>query len=1070
MNAKELWQQKLIMLLHDPPGKAFFLRSGAGGHKKVAAGLFQRITGTPLKFTNTEPDRAAAGADRPVLSPPSRTKGVQPISVDWVTHPVVTHPLAAGTGAPAHVDLAGVERPQRRDQIRTLAEELLERYPDPPDGDDAMDEDEEAKTLRAELATLPFWDDEEQLRNACLWLWRRWPDSPPDSLLRILWKHQPADSRVPDHSLWDHNRVTSALAFMRKRRTEGATMPWLLSFSIGPVQHFIRQSRTGTDLWTSSMLLSDLIWHAMEPVVERYGPEAIVYPDLRENPRADLWLIEQGKNVLESDEDPCSYAGIFPNTFVALVPRGGDGVLMRLEELAEEARTRVKKRWGVLAALAYGYWKDQARRRSIDFDAFRDLWDRQHEDVLFTIWSAVAWFPLEKVKDPKALAIRDALPAQSAAERLDPEDEQAVERWRARHGSWIEKESFARYEEARSVYANTNVNMHQTQRGFDYVLVHHALSTRHALRKQEASGALLLDEKGEKCTLCGDRQAIGLPRGAEHAVVDAQRQLVRELWAKLEPNSDGGSERLCAVCAMKRVLIRAGRTERGEKAGLTAAWAGPRSPMAEVLDDDGGLRVPFPSTATLAAQEYLCNVATNPAVSAEVEAVVRAAEEAGLPRTTFVRALRSLAETGLRRGSTGRKFLEYDAEMTVFPEAVASNLRQVVAKAERGWPRDNRGAPIDAAKLRSLFDAISRLRKAAAKAGVATPDTPIAVIAIDGDSIRKVLLGSTIGARWQDVVHPGALEAVKTNPVTRAAGWERLLDQKRLMGPSTHAFVNRVLASFANVIVPWVVEQEFPGRLVYAGGDDVLSLAPAGEALKIAARLAELYGAAWVIDTQPDEKPWSWRKRDAKVSSRAGSGRFVIMNSREATELPEGAELLPMMGAGQTLSAGIAVAHYKTPLGQLVQAARDELEEKAKKVHGKNAFALRRLARSGEKATLCMSFSDHRKVEETIAHFQSGKLSARLPYKLREVEQVVFAAWIQENAGKNAAKDMKVKALAHGLFVAEAGIEHPSAFAIWWAGLTAAWKEGTFTRAGSEQGLAVCRYLGALARGEGDDR
>src|SRR6185503_20531107 len=167
-------------------------------------------------------------------------------------------------------------------------------------------------------------------------------------------------------------------------------MPWLLAFSIGPVQRFIAQSRTGTDLWTSSMLLSDLIWHAMVPIVEKYGPEAIVYPDLRRNPRADLWLIEKEREkrwrVLDDDANPFSLSGIFPNTFIALVPQGGEGALTPLQDLAKAAQDNVKNRWGALAELARKYWLEQARKHHIDFRASDEVWERQHKDVLFTIW------------------------------------------------------------------------------------------------------------------------------------------------------------------------------------------------------------------------------------------------------------------------------------------------------------------------------------------------------------------------------------------------------------------------------------------------------------------------------------------------------------------------------------------------------------------------------------------------------------------------------------------------------------------------------------------------------------
>lgn len=776
MNQKQLWQQKLIMLIHDPPGKMIFLRTG--GHEGIAKGIFQRITGVALKYYNREPDRAQAGADRPIASPPTRTKDQSPIGVSWPHHPVVTHPLGASKlgNTNIHVDPAAL--PKSKEEARGLIEDLHEHYALADESEDS--EAEEGEREAASAAGHDLWENTDKLREVCLWLWRTRPELIPEAIPRAIWQHQPADTRVPNHSLWDHLRLTSSLAFIKKtpkKQLEGAQMPWLLAFSIGPVQHFIRQSRTGTDLWTSSMILSDLMWHAMSPFVEQYGPESIVYPDLCKNPRADVWLAQQDKkngwSVLRGeDNNPCSYAGIFPNTFVVLLPKGGEGeeALRPLHEMAKDAQARAEARWIELTEIAYRYWEKQARRRDVDFSAYREVWDRQIQNVFFKIWSASAWPMFEAVKDPDALAVQNSLPAQTPlARRPTAEDQKAVAEWRARHTPWIDEEAFARYAQARLVFAKTNMNMHQVQRGFDYALIHHALFTRHALRKEEASGAVLLNEVGEKCTLCGERQALGLAPRHDTSTVDVQRESVREVWAKLDPNSEGGAERLCAVCAVKRVLVRAGVDDQGKPVGLTDAWAGPDTPMSEVLDRDGELRVPFPSTATLAAQRFLCQVVKEPKLRGAIAEAVNQARRAGLPHTTFLRALPSLATCGAQ--GVAREFLEYDAESMVFPETLDTLARRA-GEGEEGKRK--------AKALNDLKRAIRDLHKAASAADISPPNDQIAVIAIDGDSIRKILLGTQIGATWRDVLHPKVVEAMAGNKTTMEAGWPDLLKQTRL--------------------------------------------------------------------------------------------------------------------------------------------------------------------------------------------------------------------------------------------------------------------------------------------------
>src|SRR5699024_1992664 len=55
----------------------------------------------------------------------------------------------------------------------------------------------------------------EERRRAALALWRFGPDLPAEidrAKLGELWRSLPADTRVPDHSIWDHLDLTAAFA------------------------------------------------------------------------------------------------------------------------------------------------------------------------------------------------------------------------------------------------------------------------------------------------------------------------------------------------------------------------------------------------------------------------------------------------------------------------------------------------------------------------------------------------------------------------------------------------------------------------------------------------------------------------------------------------------------------------------------------------------------------------------------------------------------------------------------------------------------------------------------------
>ena len=106
-------------------------------------------------------------------------------------------------------------------------------------------------------------------------LWRFLPDL--YSLGYIL----PADTRIPDHSIWDHLDVTSAIYTCLDE-------PYMLSVKIPAVQEFIANSRKLADLWASSHIYSTIIFEGIKVLVEELGPDVIIYPQLRGNPMLDL--------------------------------------------------------------------------------------------------------------------------------------------------------------------------------------------------------------------------------------------------------------------------------------------------------------------------------------------------------------------------------------------------------------------------------------------------------------------------------------------------------------------------------------------------------------------------------------------------------------------------------------------------------------------------------------------------------------------------------------------------------------------------------------------------------------
>lgn len=1019
---KELWLERIIQLLHDPLGKVKYLAR----HKRLSQELAETITG--LNWTEEEwkqalvnrPDAIMAGADRPCLTWATRQH------FNTVTRQRVTHPLS------------------RSDEVPPLL--LADSTAQPPVGKaSGVEEREQQREAARRLVTteLATGGDYE---GAFYRVWRRFRDElvalgskagelddEIEGVAReLFWSAIPADMRCPDASIWDHTRASAALSFMnvvtstKKKSTElrREREPWLVQVSLSGVQTFVNTARTTRDLWVGSFLFADLAFHAMLPFIEAYGPTAILYPDLRANPRMDAWLAgvdetedgwsrRQAWGALPENTEVTSFAALVPNSFVAVVPQGGADGMPELRELANRSRERVRRRWKRHSDDVERWFLGSVKPSD---NHWRAIWERQQTsgDLVYVRWTAVPW-----VHNPKmgSFVQSGALPLQDRAKlpSESTEDNQRREERMKRLGRWVPEEHWAHNERTRYAFGRVNANLLQMERGFDYAATNAQLRAVHQLRKQAASwSTLATGESGVKCSLCAQRSALTTNSG-KSTHIDSLTVQARAFWKakELDPEQQGG-ERLCAVCSTKRFLVTAGGAHRG----INSLWANDGDRLA--ITSEGEARVPFPSTTAIAAQGYVAALlrANDPDVRTALETVVRTHRALGWPRTQFPRCLRQLKELHdeIPSGDVRREFLMREPQELLFPEAMEARVCTLPARQQSHG--------------RAHVDAIRRLLSVSEdRLKLDEPSSRLAVIKVDGDSLGSLLTGTPgrLHARWRDVLHPEVVDKLSSGEGPEAAEWKSLLDSERLMGPSLHAFVTRALGEFSHRLAPWVVEQEFDGRLIYAGGDDLLALAPAHQALPIAARLQQLFSAAWVVDTEAERDAWAWRR--SEPANRRGRsearGRFVIPvaapgeplqlpatraerhagywtgHDFEPVDVPKRrGPVIPMLGRGQSLSAGIVYAHFKDRLGALVGDAQ-QLVDEAKRRPEKRAVALAWRSRGGEKLR-CMlpwdasttlgdqkqsrdgRYESVRAWSRLAEAFSNGTLSKDLPYRLRD--------------------------------------------------------------------------------------
>ena len=173
----------------------------------------------------------------------------------------------------------------------------------------------------------------------------------------------------------------------------------------------------------------------------------------------------------------------------------------------------------------------------------------------------------------------------------------------------------------------------------------------------------------------------------------------------------------------------------------------------------------------------------------------------------------------------------------------------------------------------------------------------------------------------------------------------------RLVSPAYHLQFSEALSNFALRCARPIVES-FKGRLIYAGGDDVLAMLPADQALDCAEALRVAFrGDPSPLHIRPEGQRDAFQQAEipASISLANPAGPECpgfMVEDRRCDQL--GTPIPFIVHGPQTdVSVGIAIAHFKQPLQQVVREAQ-AAEKRAKKEHGRSAVAFTLIKRSGE--------------------------------------------------------------------------------------------------------------------------
>ncbi len=535
------WNEKFAAWWHDPIDKALAIP----GHETRAADYlqifgFEKPNETFWKLA----DGIAAGFERgqvPTYHQDERENG----AIDYVTHPLMTHPTSGGEGVLAispPLPTIDVVFPAVQEFLRmTIGTKASHGdYAGQFRGEEAESRFALARFLYTHFV-LRFALAEANVGG-----------------LGALWHRLPADTRFPDHSIWQHNALCSAL-YSCMGPSEKTDDVGLLVFSLTPVQGFISRARKLRDFWTGSVLLSWLAFSGLKWIMENLGADHVLYPSLVDQPLVNAWLEREwyiaGKFQPRIWSDQPRDIASLPNKGLILVP------LSKATDIATELESAVQDAWQELMDMTLDALSERLNLGEAEVDYLDRLFARQGGHFWQYHWAAVRLVAISDKEELSQLLHNEASDGQ-----------------------------FAFIENFSSIISEKRYSPEETSRGILYSTSHALVQSALAAEKMRRHNERL-EEPGEKCQLCGEFEVLHTVPWREGQSAKDYSDHVGTFWGKMKEKRGNvvdfkENERLCAICTMKRFLPQL--VKRG------------RHPLVSVL----GVGESFPSTTEMALDDY----------------------------------------------------------------------------------------------------------------------------------------------------------------------------------------------------------------------------------------------------------------------------------------------------------------------------------------------------------------------------------------------------------------------------------------------------------------------------------
>ncbi|MGC8816091.1 MAG: type III-B CRISPR-associated protein Cas10/Cmr2, partial [bacterium] len=673
---------------------------------------------------------------------------------------------------------------------------------------------------------------------------------------------------------YDHLVQTSAIASALDNIS-------LLSVSLSPVQSFIQNSKKTKDLFSSSLILSYLIFKIMLNIIDKYGPDSIIYPNMLRQPLLDKFVFEKLINKYNDINELKKYLNIdneefFENLKIANIPNKFLAIIPFDESIIYDINKTFENELKIIA------------------DSINSLGFKVPENIITKI--------IEDFKDYFNLN-SVLLPMYNFEKNDDEIYKHALEDYK----KIVNDNKSELIDNINKIieYSLYKSNDKKDKLGNIYpILVE--LNERLLNVKKTIKKLNFIELKGNKCNLCGVYEVINLD------------------WKKLyESNVVSENEKLCGICLVKRLF---------DKIYLRIIYE----------DKKNNKNIAFPSVSEIST------------IRSKIEIFEKSKQNKEFKNKIldFINKIEEL-NIGFIQSETvpqlNKKYKNHELKDLLKIDGqflMEETFSKEYLKSEYSLSK------IDDNLLNSIKNIINEINKEV------KINRYYAILLMDGDNMGKWLRGEfnpninqVISQKFLNYLKNNYLknndEINEINKINKINKINEILGMKHPMSPSIHSLFSRRLTEFALSKVRYIIEEMNYGKLVYAGGDDVLALLPVDTVLRCAYYIKESF-------------------RD-------------------------------LLGNKATMSAGILITHHKYPFYLALKQVK-KLENEAKEnrkcidnqAQKKNSFALGFLTHSGSIRTFVDNWNFINNLFSLINYFKNEEIPSTLPYQLLNFTNSIF--------------------------------------------------------------------------------